>query len=73
MGNLVRCISNDGTLTVMAVNSTDIVERAQQIHETSAVCSADHAILLFQEVGAESLGAGIGLLLLPLLDLGEVS
>ncbi len=40
MGKLVRCISTDGTLTVMAVNSTDIVEKAQQIHETSAVCSA---------------------------------
>ena len=40
MGKLVRCISNDGTLTAMAVNSTDIVETAQQIHETSAVCSA---------------------------------
>ena len=40
MGNLVRCISVDGTLTAMAVNSTDIVEKAQQIHETSAVCSA---------------------------------
>lgn len=40
MGNLVRCISSDGTLTVMAVNSTDIVEKAQQIHKTSAVCTA---------------------------------
>ncbi|MBQ8503906.1 MAG: Hsp33 family molecular chaperone HslO [Clostridia bacterium] len=40
MGKLVRCISTDGTLTAMAVNSTDICEKAQQIHETSAVCSA---------------------------------
>lgn len=40
MGKLVRCISDDGTLTAMAVCSTDIVEKAQQIHETSAVCSA---------------------------------
>ena len=40
MGKLVRCISYDGTLTAMAVDSTDIVEMAQQIHETSAVCSA---------------------------------
>lgn len=40
MGKLVRCISADGTLTAMAVDSTDIVEKAQQIHETSAVCSA---------------------------------
>ena len=40
MGKAIRCISLDGTLTVMAVNSTDIVEKAQQIHKTSAVCSA---------------------------------
>ena len=40
MGNLTRCISRDGTLTAMAINSTDIVNRAVEIHETSAVCSA---------------------------------
>jgi len=40
MGNLVRCISVDGTLTVMAVNSTDIVSEAERIHKTSAVTSA---------------------------------
>lgn len=40
MGKLVRCISRDGTLTVMAIDSTDIVECAQQIHKTSAVTSA---------------------------------
>ena len=40
MGKLVRCISHDGTLTVMAINSTDIVNKAVEIHETSAVCSA---------------------------------
>ncbi len=40
MGKSVRCISRDGTLTAMAVNSTDIVNRAVEIHETSAVCSA---------------------------------
>ena len=54
MGKLVRCISNDGTLTVMAVNSTDIVEKAQQIHETSAVCSAALGRLL---TGASLMGA----------------
>ena len=40
MGKSIRCISRDGTLTVMAINSTDIVNRAVEIHETSAVCSA---------------------------------
>lgn len=40
MGKLTRCISCDGTLTAMAINSTDIVNRAVEIHETSAVCSA---------------------------------
>ena len=40
MGNLVRCISVDGTLTVMAIDSTDIVKEAEKIHKTSAVTSA---------------------------------
>lgn len=40
MGKSIRCISRDGTLTAMAINSTDIVNRAVEIHETSAVCSA---------------------------------
>ncbi len=40
MGKAVRCISKDGTIIAMAVNSTDIVNRAQDIHKTSAVCSA---------------------------------
>lgn len=40
MGKSVRCISQDGTIIAMAVDSTDIVNRAQEIHKTSAVCSA---------------------------------
>lgn len=40
MGKLVRCISVDGTLTVMAVDATDIVNKAADIHQTSAVTSA---------------------------------
>lgn len=40
MGKIARCISIDGTLTVMAVDSTDMVNAAQEIHKTSAVCSA---------------------------------
>ena len=34
MGKLVRCISTDGALTAMAVNSTDIVSEAERIHKT---------------------------------------
>lgn len=40
MGKLIRCISQDGTVTVMAADTTDIVNRAQEIHGTSAVVSA---------------------------------
>lgn len=40
MGKLVRCISSDGTLTVMAADTTDMVNTAQEIHKTSAVVSA---------------------------------
>ncbi|MPM77494.1 33 kDa chaperonin [bioreactor metagenome] len=40
MGKLVRCISQDGTVTVMAIDSTDIVREAQHIHKTSKVVSA---------------------------------
>ncbi len=40
MGKIVRCISQMGDLTVMAVDSTDIVARAHEIHATSKVTSA---------------------------------
>ncbi len=40
MDKLVRTISVDGTLVMMAAETTDMVERAQQIHKTSAVTSA---------------------------------
>lgn len=40
MSELVRMISVDGTLTVMAVDSTDMINRMEQIHQTSAVTSA---------------------------------
>lgn len=40
MSELVRMISTDGTLTVIAVDSTDIINRMEQIHQTSAVTSA---------------------------------
>lgn len=40
MGKIIRCISQEGDLTVMAVNSTDMVQRAHEIHSTSKVASA---------------------------------
>lgn len=40
MNELVRMISEDGTLYVLAVNSTEMVREMQEIHNTSKVCSA---------------------------------
>ncbi len=40
MGRLVRAISSDGTLIMMASDTTDIVAHAKDIHGTSKVCSA---------------------------------
>lgn len=40
MGNLVRCISDDGTLLIMACDTTDVVQKAYEIHGTSKVCTA---------------------------------
>ena len=40
MSELVRMISVDGTLTIMAVDSTDIINKMERIHQTSAVTSA---------------------------------
>lgn len=40
MGKIVREISNDGNLFIMAIDSTDMVNEAVRIHETSAVVTA---------------------------------
>ncbi len=40
MAKLVRCITNDGAATVMAVDTTDITAQAHKIHKTSKVCTA---------------------------------
>lgn len=40
MGKIVRMISDDGTLTVMAADTADIVERARLIHKTTPVTTA---------------------------------
>ncbi len=40
MGKLIRCITSDGAVMATAVDTTDIVARAEQIHGTSAVVTA---------------------------------
>ena len=40
MGKLVRCISDDGTLLIMACDTTDMVQESFEIHSTSKVCTA---------------------------------
>lgn len=40
MKNLIRMMSNDGQLSIMAVDSTNIVTEMHRIHGTSKVCSA---------------------------------
>ncbi|MCH5189497.1 MAG: Hsp33 family molecular chaperone HslO [Oscillospiraceae bacterium] len=40
MNELVRMISDDGTLYALCVNSTEMVKEAQNIHSLSKVCSA---------------------------------
>ena len=40
MGKLIRCITSEGAVMVSAVDSTDIIAKAEQIHSTSAVMTA---------------------------------
>lgn len=40
MGKLIRCITSDGLVMATALDSTDIVTRAEQLHKTSAVVTA---------------------------------
>ena len=40
MGNLIRTISADGSLFMMAADTTAIVSEAQKIHHTTKVCTA---------------------------------
>lgn len=40
MGRLVRYISTDGQVAITAVDTTDVVARAEQVHKTSAVATA---------------------------------
>lgn len=40
MGKLLRCITSDGLIMACALDSTDIVRKAEQYHKTSAVVTA---------------------------------
>ena len=40
MGKLIRCITSCGQVMATAVDTTDIVARAEEIHTTSAVVTA---------------------------------
>ncbi len=40
MANLVRCITDDGCVVALAIDSTDIVETARQYNQSSKVCTA---------------------------------
>lgn len=40
MGKLIRCITSDGLVMATALDSTDIVSRAEELHNTSAVVTA---------------------------------
>ena len=54
MGKLVRCINKEGTIVIMAVDSTDVVAEAERIHKTSAVVTAALGRLL---TGCSMMGA----------------
>ncbi len=56
MGKLIRCITSDGAVAVTAIDSTDIVNRAEQIHKTSAVITAALGRLL---TAASMMGAAL--------------
>lgn len=40
MGKLIRCITSDGLVMATALDSTDIVAKAENLHKTSAVVTA---------------------------------
>jgi len=46
MGKLIRCLTTDATVMAMVVDSTDMVSKAEQIHQSSAVITAAQGRLL---------------------------
>jgi len=53
MGQILRALTDDGTVVVLVENSTDIVETARQIFDSSKVCTAALGRLL---TGASLMG-----------------
>ena len=53
MGKLIRCITSDGEVMITAVDTTDMVEEARQIHDTTPVVTAALGRLL---TGASMMG-----------------
>lgn len=56
MGRIVRAISKDASVVCSAIDGQDIVARIEEIHKTSAVCTAALGRLTF---GASLLGFGL--------------
>ena len=54
MSNLIRGLSENGGVVFCGVNSTEIVRKAEQLHKTSATCSAALGSLL---TGAAMMGS----------------
>ena len=54
MSNLIRGLSENGGVVFCGVNSTEIVRKAEQLHKTSATCSAALGRLL---TGAAMMGS----------------
>ena len=46
MGKIIRCLTTDGAVMAMALDATDIVARAEEIHHPSAVVTAGLGRLL---------------------------
>lgn len=40
MSQCIRCLTKDASVLVVAMDATDIVAKAEQLHKTSAVCTA---------------------------------
>lgn len=56
MARITKAIVNDGSMFIMAIDSTDMVEAAEKVHKTSAVCTAALGRLL---TGASLLGSNL--------------
>ncbi|MCI9363086.1 MAG: Hsp33 family molecular chaperone HslO [Oscillospiraceae bacterium] len=56
MGNLLRTITQDGSLVCTVLDGTEIARRSEQIHQTSAVVTAALGRLL---IAASMIGAGM--------------